>query len=431
MDEPVPVHPRFFDPTSNVYRWVIMVAAGLMLFGSYFAYDSIGALSPLIIEGLGIDREAIGLLYSFYSWPNVVMVLIGGIMIDRFGTRVMSIVLSSLIVLGAVIVAAAPNLTVMIIGRTIFGIGAESLIVCQSAILAKWFKGKELALAFGFALTFMRLGTLVSFNIEATVAEAFGGWRAALWFAAGLCALSMIFTIFYITLEQRARDRTRLAEAPAGDKIVISDIKNFGPSLWFITLLCVTFYAAIFPFTSLSTDFFVDKWGVSTQLGGRITSIIVFFSMVLAPIIGGFVDRIGRRGTLLLLGTLLMIPSHALMGLTTIYPIIPMAVLGFSFSLVSAVLWPAVPLIVKEKAVGTAFGLIFMIQNIGLALFPWLNGLLRDATQSYTASQLMFASLGLVGFVFAILLLRSDAKAGGILEKVKLGKEAPEPVEEP
>ncbi len=426
MDQATPIHPRFLNPTSSTYRWAVMVSAGLMLFGSYFAYDSIGALQPLIMDGLGIDEGAIGLLYSFYSWPNVVMVLIGGIMIDRFGTRIMSLVFSSLIVAGAVLVALAPSLAVMIIGRTIFGIGAESLIVCQSVILAKWFKGKELALAFGFALTFMRLGTLVSFNVEATVAELMGGWRAGLWFAAGLCALSMLFNLFYVSMERAGKDQIKLAEAPAGDKIVLSDIKKFGSSFWFITLLCLTFYSAIFPFTSQSSNFFIEKWGVTLQQGGRITSIIIFFSMVLAPIIGGFVDRIGRRGTLLMLGTLLMIPSHAMMGLTNIHPVISMVALGFSFSLVSAVLWPAVPLIVEERAVGTAFGLITMIQNIGLAAFPWLNGLLRVGTESYTSSQLMFASLGLFGFIFALLLLRADRRAGGILEKLKIGKETEE-----
>ncbi len=406
-----------FDPSSPLYRYVVLVTVGLMLLGSYFSYDSIGALAPLIIRDLGVDREAIGLLYSFYSWPNLVMVFIGGILVDRFGTRIMSIVFSSLILLGTIVVAAAPSLTVMIIGRTIFGIGAESLVVCQSAILAKWFKGKELAFAFGLALTFMRLGTLFSFNIEATLAEAWGGYRAALWFAAGLCVFSLLVTFLYVGLERVARGRVKLAEAPAGDKIVLSDIKTFGRSFWFIALLCVTFYAAIFPFTAFSTDFFVDKWGVGIQTGGRITSIIIFFSMVLAPIIGGIVDRIGRRGTLLMVGTLLMIPSHLLMGVTHLHPVFPMVVLGFSFSLVSAILWPCVPLIVSERATGTAFGLITMIQNFGLAATPWLIGYLRDATQTYTAGALVFASMGLIGFIFTLLLRRADAAAGRILER--------------
>ena len=352
------------------------------------------------------------------------MVLIGGFFIDRFGTRVMSLVFSALIVLGAVLVAGAPTFWLMIAGRTIFGIGAESLIVCQSAILAKWFKGKELAFAFGLALTFMRLGTLFSFNTEAWIAETYNSWRMALWVAAGLCVLSLVCNVVYVFLERRAQGRVKLSVGPAGDKIVLSDIKRFGPSFWLITALCVTFYSAVFPFTAFSTDLFVDKWGYSVVTAGRITSILIFGSMILSPILGGVVDKVGRRGTMMIFGALLLIPCHLMMGLTTFNPIVPMAVLGFAFSLVPAALWPAVPLIVEEKSVGTAFGLITMVQNFGLAAFPWIVGSLRDVTQTYTAGMMVFASLGVAGFIFALLLKRADAKAGGSLERAELAEPA-------
>ena len=423
MNGPTPTEPRFLDPNSTLYRWIIMIVAGLMLFGSYFAYDSIAAISRLLVEQGGFDRESIGFLDGFYSVPNVLgAVLIGGFLIDRFGTRVMSIVLSITIILGTVIVAAAPNYTVMLVGRAVLGAGAESMIVCQSAILAKWFKGKELALSFGLALTFMRLGSFASWNLETTVAENYGGTGAALWFAAIMCMVSILFVFVYVVMEKAAEGKVSLAVAPAGDKIAVSDLKKFDSRFWYITILCFAFYAAIFPFRSLAQDFFTDKWGIVPETGARIVSILVFFSMILAPVIGHVVDKIGRRGTLLMLGTLLMVPAHLSMGIWDLHPVYPMIILGFSFSLVSAVLWPAVPLIVEEKAVGTAFGLIFMIQNIGLWLFPWFSGILRDTTQTYTASQLMFAALGLVGFIFAILLLVSDRRKGRILEVEKMEK---------
>jgi MFS family permease len=223
-------------------------------------------------------------------------------------------------------------------------------------------------------------------------------------------------------MERAALEKVTLAEAPAGDKIVFSDVRKFDSRFWFIVFLCMTFYAAIFPFRSLAQNFFAMKWGIEPEMGARIISILILFSMILAPIIGHVVDRIGRRGTLLFLGTFLMIPAHLSMGISNLHPVYPMIVLGFSFSLVSAVLWPAVPLIVEEKVVGTAFGLIFWIQNIGLASFPWINGLLSDATGSYVASQLMFAALGLIGFIFAILLMASDRRKGRILEVEKMKK---------
>jgi MFS family permease len=390
-----------------------------MMVGNYFAYDSIGALAPLIIDDMQIDREAIGMMYSFYSWPNLVMVFIAGLLIDRFGTRSMSLVFSSLIVAGAAIVAGAPTFQLMIAGRTIFGIGAESLVVCQSAILAKWFKGKELALAFGLGLTFMRIGTLFSFNTEAWIAETYGSWRLALEVAVWLCVLSMLTNVAYVIMERRAEGRVTLAVAPAGDKIVVSDVKRFNASYWYITALCVTFYSAIFPFTAFSTDFFVEKWDVSVVTGGRISSIIIFASMILAPILGRVVDKMGRRGTMMIFGSLLLVPCYLTLGLTTVNPIFPMALLGFAFSLVPAALWPAVPLLVEEKTIGTAFGLMTMVQNLGLAAFPWIIGALRDTSEGYTGGMLVFASLGIVGFFFALLLKRADARAGGVLEKVE------------
>jgi len=199
----------------------------------------------------------------------------------------------------------------------------------------------------------------------------------------------------------------------------------------------VTFYSAIFPFTDLAPNFFVEKWGIVKvaettgsflakvfnnllhmfSTAGGITSIIIFASMILAPFAGKLVDKIGKRATLMIFGSLIMIPSHALMGLTKIWPVYPMIALGAAFVLVPAAMWPSVPLIVRKERVGTAFGLMTAIQNVGLALFPLLNGLLADITKSYTASMLMFASLGFVGLIFAILLKRADAREGGGLEK--------------
>ncbi|MFQ5664327.1 MAG: MFS transporter [Terriglobia bacterium] len=422
-ESPEPI-PGRFHPASAVYRFIILFFVGLMLVGNYFAYDSIGALAPLIIDDMQIGREQIGMMYSFYSWPNLVMVFIGGFLIDRFGTRKMSLLFSVLIVLGATLVAAAPTFWLMLVGRTIFGIGAESLIICQSAILAKWFKGKELALAFGLALTIMRLGTWLSFNTEPAIAEYLGDWRLALWAAALLCLVSLLANLAYVFLERRARGRVKLSEGPAGDKVVLADVKRFGASFWFITALCVTFYSAIFPFTAFSTDFFHTKWDYSLVTAGRITSIIIFASMILSPILGRLVDKIGRRGSMMIVGSLMMIPAYLFMGFTTANPVPPMVVLGLAFSLVPAAMWPAVPLIVEQKSVGTAFGLMTMVQNFGLAAFPWLVGTLRDTTQTYTAGMVVFASLGLFGFIFAVLLRRADRRAGASLERPELLKPA-------
>jgi len=433
-----PSKPGGLHPAGKPYRFAILTFAALMAFGSYFAYDSVNAIEATLMEVFHTDRSGIAALTSMYSLAAIVAVLGGGYLIDRVGVRRASLILSSLIVAGAALVACAPSLRVMYLGRILFGIGSESMIVAQSAITARWFTGKELAMAFGITLTVSRLGTLFTFNTMDLLAHRYG-FRGALWVAAGLCLASLAANWFYTVLDRHAEPILKLPEAGSGDKITWSDVGKFRPSYWYAVLICVTFYSAIFPFTTLSTDFFHTKWGLpnasaeglgffqgvfynfshmfSTAQGT--TSIIIAASMFLAPFAGNLVDRIGRRAALMVLGSLLMIPAHLCMGLTGIQPVIPMIVLGAAFVLVPACIWPCVPLIVDERRTGTAFGVMTAIQNIGLLAFPWLNGKLRDATPGYTASQIMFASLGLCGLVFALLLLRADRREGGRLERAR------------
>ena len=431
------VEPRGFHPTTKIYRFTILLFVSLLTYGSYFAYDSIGAIAPTLLKVLEVDRSAIGTMYTVYSIAAILSVLLGGVLIDRIGTRKASLLFATVVAVGAGIVALAPNITVLYIGRFIFGGSSEALVVCQSAIFARWFKGKELALAFGVGLTISRLGTLFSFNTEELIAQYFGTYKAALWAAVIFCVLSLGAALVYYMLDKRGEKALELQDEASDEKVNFGDLKKFTSSFWFIALLCVTFYSAIFPFTSLSNDFFHTKWGLPltaaagggffsqvfynithmfTTAGGT-TTIIIAASMFLAPFAGSFVDRVGKRSTLMIGGSLLMIPAFLIMAFTMAPPKFPMMMLGAAFVLVPAAMWPAVPLIVKKELVGSAYGLITMIQNLGLALFPYLNGKLRDITNSYTASMIMFASLGVAGLVFALFLKRADRAAGGVLER--------------
>ncbi len=433
----VPANPGAFQPGSKGYRFGILLFICLLTFGSYFAYDSIGALAPTLIKELHLGRGTIGQLYSAYSLAAILIVFFGGMLIDRLGPRKASLLFSSLVTLGALIVALATSTWMLFAGRLVFGAGSESLVVAQSAIISRWFKGKELALAFGISLTISRLGTLFSFNTEQLISTYFGNYRYALWAAALLCGFSLLCNLVYNGMDRHGERELDLPRPGAGDKIVFGDIKKFGAQFWYVALLCVTFYSAIFPFTALSTDMFATKWRIPGEVaggggflyqvfssflhmfstGGGITSIIIFASMVCAPFAGGLVDRIGKRATLMVFGSLLMIPAHLVMGVTTWNPIPSMIVLGVAFVLVPAALWPSVPLVVEESRVGTAFGLITAIQNVGLMTFPKVSGYLIDTTKDYTATQVMFSMLGVVGLIFAFLLLRSDKRAGGTLER--------------
>jgi MFS family permease len=457
-----------FHPSTRLYRFTILIFISLLVFGSYFAYDSIGALETTLMKELNLDRSAIGNLYTAYSVAAIAIVFFGGMLYDKLGPRKASLLFSLLVLLGAVMVALAKSkwvlfggrLTIgaeidplfvvqggktvimakskwmLFAGRLVFGAGSESLIVVQSAIISRWFKGKEMAMAFGIALTLSRVGTLFSFNTEELIARYFGGFRAALWAAAIFCLFSVLCNLVFNLMDRHGEKVLSLAKPDAGDRIVFSDIRKFSSSYWFVVLLCVTFYSAIFPFTALATDMFHEKWAlplVSASSGSflsqvffnfthmfttapGVTGIVIAASMIFAPFAGDLVDRIGKRASLMVLGSIVLIPAHLLMGITHWNPIPMMVMLGAAFVLVPAAMWPSVPLVVDEKRVGTAFGLMTAIQNFGLGLFPFLNGKLRDLTGTYTSTQVMFAGLGVLGLIFAFLLLRSDRRLGGVLE---------------
>src|SRR5579862_1021044 len=208
----------FFAPIGRPYRFMILAFAALMAFGSYFAYDSVGAIETTLIKVFHTDSTAIGTMYTMYSVAAVVAVLAGGFLIDRVGVRRASLIFSGFVVVGAAMVAAAPSLPVLYAGRVLFGIGSESVIVAQSAITARWFTGKELAMAFGITLTIARLGTLFSFNTEELLAARYG-YRGALWIAAGLCLASLLCNWIYTLMDRHAEPILKLPEAGSGDKI--------------------------------------------------------------------------------------------------------------------------------------------------------------------------------------------------------------------
>jgi len=439
MEMAINPQPGIFHPSRALYRFTNLFFIASLSFGSYFAYDIVSAIAPTLVEELHAARGTVGTFFTMYSVAAVLAVLFGGMLVDRLGTRKASFLFSIFVLAGAALVWRAKSIPVFFLGRFIFGAGSEPLVVAQSAMLARWFKNKELALSFGLSLTISRVGSLFAFNTGELISSHFGSFRYALLAAVGACILSLVGNLFYIIMDRRGERILQFKNEGAGDKIVFKDIKEFKPTFWYVTFLCLTFYSAVFPFTALSTDFFADKWGIARtatasggflyqvfnslfhmfSTAGGISSIIVFASMIFAPFAGSLVDRIGKRTTLMIIGSLILIPCHLAMGLTKLYPAYPMILLGAAFVLVPAAMWPSVPLIVRNERVGTAFRLMTAIQNIGLGLFPLLNGLLRDLTKTYTASSVMFASLGLFGLTFAFLLKRADGREGGVLEAAR------------
>ncbi|MFB0566115.1 MAG: MFS transporter [Candidatus Aminicenantaceae bacterium] len=401
-------------------RWLILVIMGLVIFGAYYAYDAVSPIADFIIKDMGVTRAQYGLLFTYYSIPNLIMVLLGGILLDKIGIRKAGSLFVALCAVGVLMTAAGSSFQVMLWGRLVYGLGAESLIITMDKIISKWFRGKELSLAFGLNITIARLGTIAALNSAARIQAWSGSWHLALWISAVVMFVSFaLFLVFTGIDKAKERDFKRAEGERETEKFVFKDIYKFKPSFWYVSFLCMTFYSAIFPFTAFSVLFLKTKFGLPEIQGSFYTSLVVTGSMIFTPIFGFLVDKIGKRATMMIVGSLMLVPAHLVLGLTYLHPAIAMVVLGISFSLVPAAMWPSIPIMAEEKRLGTAFGFMTLIQNFGLAAFPWAAGKITDLSGGdFTNTMIMFASLGFLGLVFS-LLLKFSAK------KEKVGIELP------
>jgi MFS family permease len=400
----------------RAFRWIVLVVISLAMFGNYYVYDCISPMADVLKTKLGFSDANIGLLQAIYSIPNIFMVLIGGFIIDRIGTRRATMIFGVLCLAGAALTAVSGTVTSMAVGRLVFGLGAESLIVAVTTAIAKWFKGKELSFAFGLNLTIARLGSFAALNSPSWASWAYEDWRMPLLISVAFCTFCVTGAILYWVLEARAEKRYALGHASQTDKVVFSDIFRFGPSYWFIVALCITFYSGIFPFQTFAVKFFMEAHGVSRETGGFLSSMLTLFAMICTPLFGLMVDKVGRRSLFMMGGALLLIPVYLIMAYTQISLYVPMAMMGIAFSLIPAIMWPSVAYVVEENKLGTAYGLMTMIQNIGLAGFNLLIGWANDSTgasaanpEGYNLGMWIFSCLGFFGLLFAWLLRRNEA----------------------
>jgi len=413
---------------SRLYRWMVLIFVSIAMFGNYYVYDALSPLADVLKQQLGFSDSNIGLLQAIYSFPNIFTVVIGGVIIDRIGLRKSLMIFGVLCLIGPAITVATPHLWLMATGRLIFGMGAESLIVAVTAALARWFRGKELSFAFGINLTIARLGSFAALNSPTWARWAFANWRWPFLIALVFSALCVLGALIYWIMEVHAEKNYHLGEAST-DKVVFADLFKFGLSYWYIVALCVTFYSAIFPFQTFAVKFFIEAHGTSREVGGFLSSLLTLFAMFATPLFGLLVDRVGRRAILMMLGSMLLIPVYLMMAYlhsvrhvvlhipffgTWDLPLLLlgiMAMMGVAFSLIPAVMWPSVAYIVDPAKLGTAYGLMTMIQNIGLFGFNIMIGWANDYSQAsvtnptgYRLGMWIFSILGFSGVFFAFLL---------------------------
>jgi MFS family permease len=426
---------------SAFFRWMVLLFISLAMFGNYYIYDSISPLADVLKAQLGFSDSEIGLLNGIYSFPNIIMVLIGGIIIDRIGTRKSVFIFTVIIMIGALVTAVQGNIYMMAAGRLIFGIGAESMIVAITTIIARWFRGKQLAFAFGLNLTIARLGSFMALNAPSWGRSLYEYWQSPLWITVAAGIFSVVCVVFYYFMDGYGSKRYDLPKEGGQDKIEFKEIFKFSGSFWYITALCVTFYSAMFPFQTFAIKFFQEAHGTTREVGGNLSSMLTLAAMIFTPLFGLLTDKIGKRSLLMMFGSLLIIPVYLIMAYKIdlaaplgisgsfvlnidffdvhsnipAYLMIPMSLMGLAFSLIPAVMWPSVAYIVDQKKLGTAYGLMTMIQNIGLFGFNLLIGWVNDVSGAsaanpggYTPGMWIFSCLGFFGLLFAYLLRRRE-----------------------
>jgi MFS family permease len=433
---------------SAALRWAVLLLVGFVLSVNYYFYDAFSTLKDLLKAEFDFTNTHYGLFVSFYSIPNtfLLMAVIGGIILDKWGIRKTGFMFVFFMAFGAFLTAYgasnayrdgglgygimqhllpqySPELKMMLLGRFFFGLGAETSIVVISKIIVKWFKGKDLALAFGLKVGFGRLGSFAALQLSPVLAGENGATLStAVWLAAILVCTGLLVFLVYMLLDAKLDKQIDSTGVKAEkDKFSIADITAVlgNRAYLYIAILCVTFYSAVFPFMAYAPDFFADKFSLTDIESGRITSLLPLGTLLFTPLFGFLIDRKGKSASAMIFGSLTLLVVHLIFGLTNIMPYVPMVLLGIAFSLVPAAMWPSMVKLVDDSKIGTAYGLMYSIQNLGLWAFPLLAGIVLDKTNpgnpevaDYTSTILMFAGLGLVGLLFALLLKFEDKRKG-------------------
>lgn len=422
-------------PPTAAQRWWVLLLVSVAMFGNYYAYDALNPVVDLLRSQRGLDYGQVGMLSTAYNIAALLVLLVGGYAIDRWGTRRAIPLFAAICVAAAALTAAAPDYPTLVAGRFLLGIGAEPLIVAATTVLAKWFSGRELGFAFGLNLSISRLGS-ASTDWSTSFAEPlYANWQDPLWLATGVASAGLVAALLYARMERRNVPLTagEAAEPVAAERLRLRTLYAFGAAYWYIVALCVVFYAAVFPFRTFAIDYFQQAHGVDREAAGLLSSLLPMAAIVATPLFGLWADRVGKRALFMLVGTLAMLPlflaaaylppgpSVGLPFTTVAVPLtllLVMLVLGVVFSLIPAVMWPAVAYLVDERRLGSAYSLMTFCQQVGWALVPLAIGALNDGfaagpqnTAGYAPGMWFYTGLSVVGLYFAWRLWRLEARS--------------------
>jgi len=436
-------------------RWAALIIVSFTMMWGYFLTDALSPLMTMLEEQMNWSSSEFGLFNSAYSWFNVYLFLLvfGGIILDKMGVRFTGIVTCILMLSGALIkyyavefISPADGGTILgmrtqvfvaCLGYAIFAVGTENCGITVSKVITKWFQGKELALAMGVQVAVARLGTAAALVFCPIIAKNFS-MSAPLLFSAILLCIGLIAYIVFCVLDRKYDAEVGYQESGSDDNFKVSDLKLIitNRGFWLIALLCLMFYSAVFPFMKYATSLMENKYNVSSSLAGIIPSLIPFGNLIMTPFFGGIYDKKGKGATIMIIGSVLLILVHVMFAMPLLnywwFAAFIMIVLGVAFSLVPSAMWPSVPKIIPQKLLGSAYALIFWVQNIGLGLVPLFIGKVLDnyckagtrivdgsevIQYNYTLPMCIFALFGVVALLLALRLKAVDKKEGYGLEE--------------
>jgi len=449
---------------SKTARWVALGVVSFTMLCGYYLTDVMAPLKPLLEKELLWNSAEYGFFTSAYGWFNVflLMLIFGGIILDRMGVRFTGKMATIIMVIGTSIkywaisthsldgmqlIGMKAQVVVAGLGYATFGVGVEVAGITVSKIIVKWFKGKEMALAMGLEMATARIGTTLAMVTSVPIARAMHGVSKPILVCLIMLCIGMISFFLYTIMDKRLDKSIALASGGNSDadeesfniRDILFIVKNKG--WWYIAILCVLFYSAVFPFLKYATDLMVNKFQVDPEVAGIIPGMLPFGTMILTPLFGNLYDRKGKGASIMILGAVLLIFVHTLYSIpalrATPIAIVLIIILGIGFSLVPSAMWPSVPKIIPEKQLGTAYAMIFWVQNIGLMGVPALIGWVLNkycitgthliegsevSSYNYTLPMIIFTCFGLVALVFALLLKAEDKKKGYGLELPNIKK---------
>ncbi len=445
---------------SKSARWTaLLIVSFTMMFG-YFFTDVMSPLEPLLTAakedgglGLGWSSDEYGFFSGAYGYFNVFLLLLffGGIILDKFGIRFTGIMSTILMFGGALIkwyavghdftgTIAVPffgtyqtQVVLAALGFSIYGVGCEIAGITVSKVIVKWFTGHELALAMGVQVALARLGTAGALGFALPFAKWMGGVSASVGLGAALLCAGVIVFLVYCVMDKKEDASAAAVQGEPEEGFKFSDLKVLltTTGFWYVAVLCLMFYAGVFPFLKFATKLMIFKYGVAEDVAGLIPAMLPFGTIFLTPLFGSIYDKYGKGATLMLIGSVLLTCVHIIFALpfgTWILAVAVMVVLGIAFGLVPSAMWPSVPKIIPMKLLGTAYALIFYIQNIGLALVPVWIGKVNQANTGangvidYTETMTIFALFGVVAIIISLLLMWEDRRKGYGLQQPNIKK---------